>query len=133
VITASELEALLEENEGLRLELRRLRGKRPADLCWPCEVKRRWLAVVGGNCLAVGWALWFSQSGDAWMKENLSTLSPDAVFWPLLGLLSLGPFVGVFISWKLRLFKRSEAWKHWPLYLAYAAYQEARRRRRHRR
>jgi hypothetical protein len=84
MISASELESLLEENEGLRLEVRRLRGKRPVDLCWPCEIKRRWLALVGGNCFAVGWALWFSQSGTAWMKDNLPTFSPDAVFWLIL-------------------------------------------------
>jgi len=125
MISATELEALLEENEGLRLEVRRLRGKRPADLCWSCEVKRRWLAIVGGNWIALSWM----QSGEAWLKQNPLDISPDAIFWPVFALLSLGPLAGVYLSWKFRIFKRGEAWKQWPFYIAYGAYRDARRKR----
>src|SRR5579871_2570824 len=119
MISASELEALLEENEDLRLEIRRLQSGRPQDLCWSCEVKRRWLAGASGSAIA--------------LPILSSSVNLDATFSAFLGLLWFGPFVGVIVSWKIRLFKRNETWKDWPLYKAYVAYEEARRQRQHRR
>jgi hypothetical protein len=133
MISATELEALLEENEGLRVEIRKLRGKRPADLCWPCELKRRFLALISGLYVEVWWAFWFQNGAGAWIKQSFPEFDHIVVGRAVGGLLVFGPLVVVYARWHFLIFKRNEAWKHWPLYKAYEAYRDARKNRKNRR
>lgn len=138
-MTAEELEALLEENENLRetnaalsdentslqndLAGRGDGGGRHADLCWPCEKKRRWLAIICGGNLGLAWWYAFPRWGHEYLPPAFFQGDVELWFGVILGVLALGPILGVIIAWKLTLFGRSQVWKRWRIYRAWQAFR----------
>lgn len=141
-MTSEELDALLEENENLRETNAALRDEiaslqtelagighdtsRYPDLCWPCEVKRRWLAAILGLNLAGAWLFasfrWLRL--PEWLLQHRPHIHPAALCAAVGLALAGGPLIGVIASWRWTLFKRSQVWKRWRIVRAWQVFRE---------
>jgi hypothetical protein len=102
--SSQEAAKLREENERLDRQCSKLadaitRLKEAGADCWPCEVKRRWLAAIGG---VVFISLWLLATGHARMNGRHRFYGATA------GAL---PFFLVWCHWKLRYLTRDLEWR----------------------